>query len=112
MIEIRFPDQSLRTYAEGTTPFEIAQGISEGLARNVLSAKFNDQVVEASTPLLEDGNIQLFTWNVQDSFGDHHFLHRIEPRCVLVKTKRNGLTQEVVLHDAELSSTFLGSWVL
>jgi threonyl-tRNA synthetase len=73
MIEIRFPDQSLRTYAEGTTPFEIAQGISEGLARNVLSAKFNDQVVEASTPLLEDGNIQLFTWN--DDLGKNAFWH-------------------------------------
>ena len=73
MIEIRFPDQSLRSYAEGTTPFEIAQGISEGLARNVLSAKFNDQVVEASTPLFEDGKIQLFTW--KDDQGKNAFWH-------------------------------------
>jgi threonyl-tRNA synthetase len=73
MIEIRFPDQSLRSYTEGTTPFEIAQGISEGLARNVLSAKFNDQVVEASTPLFEDGKIQLFTW--KDDQGKNAFWH-------------------------------------
>jgi threonyl-tRNA synthetase len=73
MIEIRFPDYSLRTYSEGITPFEIAQGISEGLARNVLSAKFNDQVVEASTPLFEDGKIQLFTW--KDDQGKNAFWH-------------------------------------
>jgi threonyl-tRNA synthetase len=63
MIEIRFPDQSVRSYPEGTTPFEVAQSISEGLARNVLSAQFNKQTVEAATPLTEDGDIQLFTWN-------------------------------------------------
>ncbi len=73
MIEIRFPDQSLRTYPEGTTPFEVAQSISEGLARNVLSAKFNKQTVEASTPLREDGEIQLFTWN--DKEGKTAFWH-------------------------------------
>jgi threonyl-tRNA synthetase len=73
MIEIRFPDQSVRTYPEGTTPFEVAQSISEGLARNVLSAKFNKQTVEASTPLREDGEIQLFTWN--DKEGKTAFWH-------------------------------------
>ena len=73
MIEIRFPDQSVRSYPEGTTPFEVAHSISEGLARNVLSAKFNKQIVEASTPLLEDGEIQLFTWN--DKEGKTAFWH-------------------------------------
>ena len=73
MIEIRFPDQSIRSYPEGTTPFEIAQSISEGLARNVLSARFNDQIVETVTPLHEDGQIQLFTWN--DEPGKTAFWH-------------------------------------
>ena len=73
MIEIRFPDQSVRSYPEGTTPFEVAQSISEGLARNVLSAKFNKQTVEASTPLQEDGEIQLFTW--KDKEGKTAFWH-------------------------------------
>ena len=73
MIEIRFPDQSVRSYPEGTTPFEVAQSISEGLARNVLSAKFNKQTLEASTPLREDGEIQLFTWN--DKEGKTAFWH-------------------------------------
>jgi threonyl-tRNA synthetase len=42
---------------------EVAQSISESLARNVLSAKYNDYIVETATPLLKDGEIQLFTWN-------------------------------------------------
>ena len=66
MIEIRFPDQSVRSYPEGITPFEVAQSISEGLARNVLSAKFNSQTVEVSTPLNENGAIQLFTCNEKE----------------------------------------------
>ncbi|MDC1011858.1 threonine--tRNA ligase [Flavobacteriaceae bacterium] len=73
MIEIRFPDQTVRTYEKGTTPLEVAQSISEGLARNVLSAAYNGNTVEASTPLEKDGNIQLFTWN--DPAGKTAFWH-------------------------------------
>ena len=73
MIEISFPDQSIRSYAQGITPFEIAQSISEGLARNVLSVSFNGKTVEASTPLDHDGNIHLFTWN--DKEGKTAFWH-------------------------------------
>jgi threonyl-tRNA synthetase len=73
MIEIRFPDQSVRSFSEGITPFEVAQSISEGLARNVLSAQFNGHIVEASTPLEADGDIQLFTWN--DKEGKTAFWH-------------------------------------
>ena len=73
MIEISFPDQSIRKYEKGVTPLEIAQSISEGLARNVLSAKFNEQTVEAATPLEQDGTIQLLTWNDPD--GKTAFWH-------------------------------------
>ena len=73
MIQIKFPDASVRSFETGTTVLEIAKNISEGLARNVLSAKFNEQTVEASTPLFEDGQIQLFTWN--DDQGKNAFWH-------------------------------------
>lgn len=73
MIEIRFPDQSVRAYPEGTTPFQVAQSISEGLARNVLSAQFNGQNIEVTTPLEENGEIKLFTWN--DKEGKTAFWH-------------------------------------
>ncbi|MDH3796230.1 MAG: threonine--tRNA ligase, partial [Flavobacteriaceae bacterium] len=42
---------------------DVAKGISEGLARNVISAKFNDTTVETGTPLEADGSLILFTWN-------------------------------------------------
>ena len=73
MIEIQFPDQSVRAFKKGVTPFEIAQSISEGLARNVLSVKVNGNILEARTPIMEDGIINLFTWN--DKEGKAAFWH-------------------------------------
>lgn len=73
MIAIRFPDQSVREYTEGTTVLEVAQSISEGLARNVLSAQFNQETVEAATPLTQDGDLKLFTW--KDPEGQTAFWH-------------------------------------
>ena len=73
MIQIKFPDDSTRSYKNGTTVLEVAKNISEGLARNVLSAKFNEQIVEASTQLYNDGQIQLFTW--VDDQGKNAFWH-------------------------------------
>ena len=73
MIEIQFPDQSIRAFKKGVTPLEIAQSISEGLARNVLSVKVNGNILEARTPIMEDGIINLFTWN--DKEGKAAFWH-------------------------------------
>ena len=73
MIQIKFPDNSTRSFKDGTTVLEVAKNISQGLARNVLSAKFNEQIVEASTPLFNDGQIQLFTW--VDDQGKNAFWH-------------------------------------
>ena len=73
MIQIKFPDNSKRNFEKGTTVYEVAKSISEGLARNVLSAKYNDQVVEVSTPLDVDGEIELFTW--KNSEGKTAFWH-------------------------------------
>ena len=73
MIEIQFPDQSVRAFKKGVTPLEIAQSISEGLARNVLSVKVNGNLLEARTPITEDGIINLFTWN--DKEGKAAFWH-------------------------------------
>lgn len=73
MIEIQFPDQSVRAFKKGVTPLEIAQSISEGLARNVLSVKVNGNILEARTPITEDGIINLFTWN--DKQGKAAFWH-------------------------------------
>ena len=52
---------------------DVALSISEGLARNVLAAKVNGEVVEAGRPLLEDASLQLLTWN--DAEGKKTFWH-------------------------------------
>ncbi|WP_047419658.1 threonine--tRNA ligase [Cellulophaga sp. Hel_I_12] len=73
MIKISLPDGSIREMAKGSSPMDVAKNISEGFARNVISAKFNDTVVEVTTPLLEDGSIILYTWN--DNEGKKAFWH-------------------------------------
>jgi threonyl-tRNA synthetase len=66
MINITLPDGSVRQYQQGTTSLEVAASISEGLARNVLSAKVNDEVWDATRPLTTDCNLKLLTWNDDD----------------------------------------------
>lgn len=66
MINITFPDHSVRQYPEGVTSLEIAQSISEGLARNVLAAKVNEEVRDALRPISQDSSLQLLTWNDTD----------------------------------------------
>ena len=73
MIRITLPDGAVKEVASGTSPMTIAKGISEGLARNVISAKFNDQIIETSTPITTDGKLTLYTWN--DTEGKTAFWH-------------------------------------
>ena len=72
-MKITLPDGSIREYPKGTTPMDIAKSISEGFARNVISAKFNDTVIETVTPINEDGALVLYTW--QDKEGKKAFWH-------------------------------------
>ncbi len=73
MIEITLPDGSIKKFEHGTTPMEVAESISQGLARQVISAKFNRQTVETQTPLQEDGSLVLYTW--KDEEGKKAFWH-------------------------------------
>ncbi|MBX7093418.1 MAG: threonine--tRNA ligase [Flavobacteriales bacterium] len=63
MIKITLPDGSIREVAKGTTALQIAQSISEGLARNVLAAEVNGQVVDAMRPINDDSKLKLLTWD-------------------------------------------------
>jgi threonyl-tRNA synthetase len=63
MIKVTLPDGSVREYPKGTTSMQVALSISEGLARNVLSAKVNGQVIDANRPLNSDCSLSLLTWN-------------------------------------------------
>jgi threonyl-tRNA synthetase len=73
MIKITLPDGSIKTYNNVVTAMDVAKDISEGFARNVISAKFNDVIIETSTTLTIDGNLILFTW--KDTEGKKAFWH-------------------------------------
>jgi threonyl-tRNA synthetase len=73
MIKITLPDGSVREYEKGTTSLQVAQSISEGLARNVLAAKVNGDVWDATRPLIEDCRLTLLTWN--DAEGKQTMWH-------------------------------------
>lgn len=72
-IKISLPDGSVREYDSGVTSMEIAQSISEGLARNVLSAKVNGEVWDSMRPIEQDATVQLLTW--RDKEGKATFWH-------------------------------------
>ena len=73
MIKITLPDGSVRSFEKDVTPYEVAVDISEGFARNVISAKFNDTIVETTTPLTTDGSLTLYTF--RDDAGKKAFWH-------------------------------------
>ncbi|MDW3192053.1 MAG: threonine--tRNA ligase [Cytophagales bacterium] len=65
-ITVTLPDGSERSYASGSTAMDVAMSISEGLARNVLAAKVNGEVVDATRAITTDATVQLLTWNDKD----------------------------------------------
>jgi len=73
MIQITLPDGSNRKVAAGTTALEIAQSISEGLARNVLAAEVNGEVIDSTRPISADATLKLLTWN--DDLGKNTLWH-------------------------------------
>ncbi len=72
-MNITLPDGSVRQYEAGASAMDVAKSISEGLARNVLSAKVNGEVWDANRPIHEDSVVQLLTWNDKD--GKQTFWH-------------------------------------
>ena len=63
MIKITLPDGHIREYESGVSAYEIALSISEGLARNVLSAEVNGEVWDSNRSITEDSHVKLLTWN-------------------------------------------------
>ena len=73
MINITLPDGSVKQFAKNSRPIDVAKSISEGFARNVISANFNGTTVETTTPLTTDGSLTLYTFN--DENGKKAFWH-------------------------------------
>ena len=73
MINITFPDGNIKQFEDGVTPFQVAESISAGLARNILAATLNDEEWDISRPITHDGAIKFFKW--EDEEGKHAFWH-------------------------------------
>ena len=73
MINITLKDGSKKSFSNGISVLDIAKSISEGFARNVISAKFNDIIIETTTCLDSDGSLELYTW--EDENGKKAFWH-------------------------------------
>jgi len=73
MINITFPDGNVRQYEPGSSALDIARSISEGLARNVVSATVNGQLTDRDLPLSKNATLALHTWN--DQAGKETFWH-------------------------------------
>jgi len=73
MINIKFPDGNVKQFEDGTTPLQIAESISAGLARNILAASLNDEEWDIARPIDHDGDIKFYKW--EDPEGKHAFWH-------------------------------------
>ena len=73
MINITFPDGTVRQYEQGVTGYEIAESISQRLAQDVLACSVNDQITELNRPIMEDASIKLHKWD--DDEAKHAYWH-------------------------------------
>lgn len=73
LIDITFPDGTVRSFPSGTTGYDVAHSISPGLARNALSITFNDEILDLSRALTSSGYIKINTWETED--GKSTFWH-------------------------------------
>ncbi len=119
MINIKLPDNSERQYQKGVTALDVARDISEGLARNVLAAKVNGEVWDATRVLTQDAELQLLTWRDEDGkaamwhSSAHLMAEAIELLYPGVKFGigpdiENGFYYDVDFGDYEISEKDLG----
>ena len=73
MIKVTLPDGSIKEFESNSTPYDVARSISEGLARNIISASYNGSTIETTTALTSDGALVLHTFN--DDEGKKAFWH-------------------------------------
>ena len=73
MIKVTFPDGNVREYSKGITALEIAQGISQRLADEILAASINGETTDLARPINDDATIRLYKWD--DVEGRHAFWH-------------------------------------
>jgi threonyl-tRNA synthetase len=73
MIDISLPDGTVKKYPTNTCAMEIAEGISSGLARNVLAAEVDGVIWDAHRGITSNASVKLLTWN--DEAGKNTLWH-------------------------------------
>ncbi len=73
IVKITLPDGSVKEFPQSVKGIEIAQSISEGLARNALAIEVNGEIWDLSRTIEKDSAIKIFTWN--DKGGKYAFWH-------------------------------------
>jgi threonyl-tRNA synthetase len=73
MINITFPDGSVKQYSNGISSLEIAEQISPRLASEVYAATVNGEVIDLTRPVNSDATLKLHKWD--DEQGKHAFWH-------------------------------------
>ena len=116
MINIKLKDGTVKKYIEETSVISIAKDISEGLARNVISAKFNEKVIETNSIIKEDGKLEFYTWDNDDGkkafwhSSSHVMAHSIqelfpEAKLTIGPAINNGFYYDVDLGDKKISES-------
>lgn len=72
-VKITLPDGSVREYPKGVTGMQVAQSISEGLARVSLAIEVDGEIRDLARPIEKDSSIKILTWN--DAGGKYSFWH-------------------------------------
>ena len=72
-INISLPDGKVINAKKGINALEVAKSISEGLARNILSASINNEIWDINRPINSDCTLKLHTFN--DIEGKKCFWH-------------------------------------
>ena len=73
MIDITLPDGTIKKYETNISAMQVAEGISSGLARNVLAAEVNGEVWDANRSIPSNASLKLLTWN--DELGKNTLWH-------------------------------------
>src|SRR5574344_183562 len=73
MIKITFPDKTVKEFEDGVTPLQVAEGISQRFAQDVLVAKVGEEMWDMTRPITADSTIQFYKWDSEE--GKHAFWH-------------------------------------
>ena len=66
MIDIRFPDNAVKSFENIPTGMEVAQSISQGFARNCVAVKIEDKLLDLSRPITENSAVSFITANDEE----------------------------------------------